>query len=215
MELPRTIPLFPLPNVVLFPGLPLPLHIFEPRYREMVRDAAASHEVIGMVLLRSDGSASAEAGPPPVFAVGCAGKIVSREPLPDGRSNILLHGVCEFRIAAEIPGRAYRRAEVEWLWRDHASLDPGRRERLAATLRRHLQAEPESPAHKVLGDASIADEVFVNFFSYVLDFPPLEKQALLEEPTLAARADRLREIVEFHSAAGFAAGDSDAGDRFH
>ena len=76
MDLPSTIPVFPLPSVVLFPGVPLPLHIFEPRYREMVRDAAASHEMIGMALLRGDWRRDYE-GNPDIFEVGCAGKIVN------------------------------------------------------------------------------------------------------------------------------------------
>lgn len=214
MELPRIIPLFPLPNVVLFPGVPLPLHIFEPRYREMVRDAAATHEIIGMVLLRGDSREDA-GGNPAIFPVGCAGKIVNLEPLPDGRSNILLHGVREFRIETEVPGRAFRRAEVEWRRREPASLSESSRSRLVATLRQHLHADPESPAHKVLSDTTLTDEILVNFFSYVLDVSPLEKQALLEEPSLAARAERLREVVEFRTAADFAGLDTGNADRFH
>jgi Lon protease-like protein len=214
MELPRAIPLFPLPNVVLFPGVPLPLHIFEPRYREMVSDAAATHEIIGMVLLRGDGRDAAD-GNPTIFPVGCAGKIVNLEPLPDGRSNILLHGVREFRIESEVPGRAFRRAEVEWLRREPATLDASSRARLVTTLRQHLHADPDSPAHKVLSDTTLTDEILVNFFSYVLDVRPLEKQALLEEPSLVARAERLREVVEFRTAADFAGLDSEHADRFH
>ncbi len=79
--LPDLLPLFPLPNVVLFPHMSLPLHIFEPRYRKMVLDALESHRTIGMVLLRPGFEADYE-GRPPVFERGCAGRIVGSETLP-------------------------------------------------------------------------------------------------------------------------------------
>lgn len=214
MELPRIIPLFPLPNVVLFPGVPLPLHIFEPRYREMVRDAADSHEIIGMVLLRGDWRADAS-GNPGIYPIGCAGQIVNVERMPDGRSNILLHGLREFRIESEIPGKAYRRAEVEWLRHVPNDIAPTCRQALIEVLGRHLENQPGNPAHEVLQDESIADEILINFFSYVLDVPPIEKQGLLEETSLTGRANRLREVVEFRDAADLAGVPSDAPDRFH
>src|SRR5690349_21911407 len=85
--LPPTIPIFPLPNVVLFPNVFLPLHIFESRYREMVKDALASDRIIGMVLLQPGYEANYE-GRPRVYPVGCAGVITHSEPLPDGRLHI-------------------------------------------------------------------------------------------------------------------------------
>ena len=108
------VPLFPLPNVVLFPRVFLPLHIFEPRYREMVRDALAADRIIGMVLLRSGGAAGG-ADNPAVFPTGCAGRITHCEQLPDGRYNIVLRGVHKFRILEEDRTRSYRRASVETL----------------------------------------------------------------------------------------------------
>ena len=112
--LPEAIPLFPLPNAVLFPGVPLPLHIFEPRYREMVREVERSeHKLVGMVLLRGDWRKDYY-GRPDVYAVGCAGRLVSVEPLPDGRFNILLQGVREFALLGEGGDRAYREGEVAW-----------------------------------------------------------------------------------------------------
>ncbi len=107
--LPSTIPIFPLPNVVLFPSVCLPLHIFEPRYRQMLADALSGDRIIGMVLQK----AGREPGPaPPVYDIGCAGLITHAERLPDGRSNIVLRGIERFRIVAEVGGRAYRRAEI-------------------------------------------------------------------------------------------------------
>src|SRR5512132_186939 len=94
--LPPTIPIFPLPTVVLFPNVFLPLHIFEPRYREMVGDALAGDRIIGMVLLREGWQKDYE-GRPPVYPVGCAGLITFCEPHADGRYNIALRGMEKFR----------------------------------------------------------------------------------------------------------------------
>src|SRR5678815_4288930 len=106
------LPLFPLPNVVLFPNVFLPLHIFEPRYREMVADAIAGDRVIGMALLKPGWEDDYE-GRPPIFATGCSGVITHFERLPDGRYNIILRGVERFRILEEEESRSYRRAIVE------------------------------------------------------------------------------------------------------
>src|SRR6187397_393931 len=98
--LPSSIPLFPLPNAVLFPNVFLPLHIFEPRYRQMVADALAGDRIIGMVLLRPGYEADYE-GRPPIFAVGCAGVITHSQPLADGRYDIVLRGMEKFRVVSE------------------------------------------------------------------------------------------------------------------
>ena len=108
------LPLFPLPNVVLFPNVFLPLHIFEPRYREMVADAIAGDRLIGMVLLRPGWEHDYE-GRPPVFPIGCSGVITHVERLADGRYNIILRGLERFRIleedhVAELPARDRRAA---------------------------------------------------------------------------------------------------------
>src|SRR5689334_21904912 len=105
-------PLFPLPNVVLFPGVFLPLHIFEPRYRELVADALTGDRLIGMVLLRPGWEADYQ-GRPAVFPIGCSGVITHVEQLENGRYNIVLRGVERFRILEEDHQRSYRRAVVE------------------------------------------------------------------------------------------------------
>ena len=110
--LPATLPLFPLPNVVLFPNVFLPLHIFEPRYRAMVADALDGDRLIGMVLLRPGWEGDYE-GRPPVFPIGCAGLISHHEQLPDGRYNIVLRGLEKFRVEREDDSRLYRLGEVE------------------------------------------------------------------------------------------------------
>src|SRR5437868_525427 len=106
------LPLFPLPNVVLFPGVFLPLHIFEQRYREMVADALESDRMIGMVLLRPGWERDYE-GRPPIFPIGCSGVLTHNERLPDGRYNLVLRGIERFRIVEEDHTRSYRRAVVE------------------------------------------------------------------------------------------------------
>ena len=106
------LPLFPLPNVVLFPNVFLPLHIFEPRYREMVADALAGDRMIGMVLLRPGWEHDYE-GRPPVYRSDAAACITHFERLPDGRYNIVLRGLERFRILEEDDARSYRRAMVE------------------------------------------------------------------------------------------------------
>ncbi|HQR46847.1 MAG TPA: LON peptidase substrate-binding domain-containing protein, partial [Thermoanaerobaculia bacterium] len=98
----RRLPLFPLPGVVLFPETTLPLHVFEPRYREMLTDALQGEGLLGVQLLVPGGSPD-DAGRPRVFPVGCAGEVVEHEPLPDGRSNILLRGLFRYRIESEVP----------------------------------------------------------------------------------------------------------------
>ncbi len=200
VELPAIIPIFPLPNVVFFPGVPLPLHIFEPRYRDMIRDASASHGVIGMALLRGDWRPTYE-GSPEIFDVGCAGRLASVEELPDGRFNILLHGLREFRIVSHSFDKTYRQAEVEWR-PFPAELPPDERQRLTAAVERFLHAQPDSPLHRLLNDASLAPELLVNFLCYALDFEPLEKQGLLQAENLTARAQALGELIDFRLESG-------------
>src|SRR5919202_6071408 len=106
------LPIFPLPNVVLFPNVFLPLHIFEPRYREMVADALDADRMIGMVLLRPGWERDYQ-GRPPVYPIGCSGVITHAERLDDGRYNIVLRGVERFRIVEEDRSLTYRRAVIE------------------------------------------------------------------------------------------------------
>ena len=110
--LPPQIPVFPLPGVVLFPNVFLPLHIFEPRYRAMVSDALSGDRMIGMLLLRPGYDADYE-GRPPVYTTGCAGLITHSEALPDGRFNIVLRGIEKFRVVTEDHSQQYRVARIE------------------------------------------------------------------------------------------------------
>src|SRR5438128_12227278 len=100
------LPLFPLPNVVLFPNVFLPLHIFEARYREMVADAVASDRLIGMVLLRPGWERNYE-GRPAVYPIGCSGVMTHVERLGAGRYTLVLRGLERFRIVNEDHARPY------------------------------------------------------------------------------------------------------------
>lgn len=197
MEVPPIIPVFPLPNVVLFPGVPLPLHIFEPRYRQLVRDAASAHEIIGIALLRGEWQPHYFENPD-IFETGCAGKIVNLEPLPEGKCNIVLHGFREYRIDRHIFDKPYRQAAVHWRIHGPRSIDGTSRSRLVDLLTGFLGRDPHSPAYRLLHDRTLTDDLLVNFFSFALEIAPIEKQGLLEALTLAERAERLREILEFH-----------------
>ena len=111
-DLPDVIPVFPLPNVVLFPDVKLPLHIFEQRYRDMVQDASGNTpSLIGMVLLRGDSWKDQYEGNPEVYPIGCVGEIDGMVPMPDGRSNIILKGVREFEIQDEILTQSAERTQ--------------------------------------------------------------------------------------------------------
>ena len=109
--LPETLPIFPLPNVVLFPHVFLPLHIFEPRYRAMVAEALDGDRIIGMTLLKPGWEGEYEARPP-VYPIGCAGLITHAERMADGRFNIVLRGLEKFRVLGEDSSKPYRIAQV-------------------------------------------------------------------------------------------------------
>ena len=199
-ELVSIIPVFPLPNVVLFSKVQLPLHIFEPRYRDMVRDAMDGEQVIGMALLKGDWQKEYY-GNPEIFSVGCVGKIVGHTPFADGRCNILLHGVSEYQIEEEILNRkSYRQAKVR-LREDPRPLEAGSLARVKTDVLDLLHGivEGESPLLKILTDASIDGATWINLCCFSLNFAPMEKQTLLEAESLDERAARLIEVLRFVS----------------
>jgi Lon protease-like protein len=209
MELPPHVPLFPLPNAVLFPGVPLPLHIFEPRYREMVRDVERSEDkLIGMVLLRGEWRKDYY-GRPDIYPVGCAGRMVSVEPLPDGRYNILLQGVREFAVLDETADHSYRQGAVQWRAADTAGGPSELRTRIHALMHRYLEEREPTLVARLLSDQTLSDELLINFLCYALDFSPMEKQALLEAPGLGDRGRRLCDVVQFALEARLRGGDPD------
>jgi Lon protease-like protein len=195
--LPPLLPLFPLPNVVLFPDVFLPLHIFEPRYKQMVTRALEGDRIIGMTLLRPGHETEYE-GRPPVFALGCAGLITHVERQNDGRFNLILRGLEKFRIDVEEPptdGVLYRIAHVTPF---EETVGNGERDALRAE-RRRLEAILESSLER---DGSsrlpreMADDELVNALSQYLELEPVEKLALLERSGALARCRALIELIE-------------------
>src|SRR6476659_10233051 len=162
--LPPAIPIFPLPNVVLFPEVSLPLHIFEPRYREMVSDALAGDRPIGMVLLRPGWGDEYE-GRPAVYDVGCVGVISHHERMPDGRYNLVLQGVDRVRLTGETHERSYRRAFIEALG------DPLREARYRLEVLVAPMADPSGSELKI--PASIPDTELVNALAQYLPLEPV------------------------------------------
>ena len=192
--LPPSIPLFPLPNVVLFPDVFLPLHIFESRYRTMVDDALNGDRIIGMVLLRPGWERDYE-GRPPIYPIGCAGVITHAERLSDGRFNIVLRGMEKFRVAAEDDSRPYRLGLVESV--DEPSAASCRAEMRAERRRLESLLMPQLEGgqdRKV--PSSMPDEELVNALAQYLEFDPVEKQALLERDGLLERCRSLIELLE-------------------
>jgi Lon protease-like protein len=190
---PARVPIFPLAGALLFPRAQLPLHIFEERYREMVRDALAGPGRIAMI------QPSGEGDHPPLFRAGCLGEIVGVEELDDGRFNIVLHGSHRFRLIAEADiGTPYRQADVDLAAFDDSEPDP-----LPLILRSSVEREARR-----FGDAlglavdwdavgRLDDEMLVNAIAQVAPFDPGAKQALLEEPGLAGRAELVIQLMEF------------------
>lgn len=193
VALPAEIPLFPLPEVVLFPGMSRPLLIFEPRYRDMVADALKGDRIIGMVLLRPGFEKDYE-NRPPIFDIGCAGVIEDYEQLPDGRYGILLRGLTTFRVMSEDQRKPYRLARVEAvpeLLADHerGALNTlrGRIEQLLVTAL-PFGVDPPDPA--------TGDVEFVNLTAQNLAMPESTRQDLLERNDMLSRARALLELLE-------------------
>jgi Lon protease-like protein len=194
--LPSTLPLFPLPNVVLFPGVFLPLHIFEPRYRLMIEEALDDDRLIGMVLLKPGYEAEYE-GRPAIYPVGCCGLITHAERLADGRFNIVLQGLERFRVREEDDSRIYRIGVVERLGGDTATASEGPALReLRHRIEHLLTPMVERAGGELNVPPSMTDVDVIHALAQYLDLSPLEKQALLECDTVLARATALADLLE-------------------
>ena len=188
--------IFPLAEVVLFPGTLLPLHIFEPRYRKLLADALAGDRTIAMVLIRTDEGTEN----PPVYSIGCAGTVVEHKSLGDGRSMIVLKGTVRFRIKRELDStEPYRMVEAQALYDAPVRADCMRRWRGALQVRiEKLVAAAGGGGETLTGlFEKMALEGLVNYLSASLPLDVLEKQSLLECPTIGSRYERLCEIIDF------------------
>lgn len=185
------ITIFPLPGAILYPGLQLPLHIFEPRYRAMVSDALARDRRIGMIQPQRPVEGA------PLFTVGCLGRIGDVEALDDGRFNIVLEGETRFRLLRELQvSTPFRQAEAEPIAEDEDEvLAPVERAGFEREARRFARAQ----GYAVDWDqvARLDDLSLINGVSQIAPFDPAAKQALLEAPGLSARCELLVQLMQF------------------
>jgi uncharacterized protein len=191
---PLRIPVFPLAGALLFPRAQLPLHIFEPRYRAMVRDALATNQLIGMIQPRGEGE------PPPLFEVGCIGRIAAAEELDDGRFNIVLEGLGRFRIAREAEvDTLYRQVDAERAGFDDSSEPEPLGLAHRAELEREARRYADALGYSVDWDAvtRLDDEMLVNAIAQVAPLDVGSKQALLEAADIAERCDLLVQFMQF------------------
>lgn len=196
-DLPDSVALFPLRGALLLPRSRLPLHVFEPRYLQLLEDTLKTPQrLIGIV----------QPNPMPdrdsaLHSIGCAGRVSQFSETEDGRYLITLTGISRFRILREIEGFApYRRCEAQWsgFERDmgHPESDPEFcREGFLELLARYFAARHLSTDWDSLKDAE--DELLINSLSMLLDFEPEDKQALLEAPSLCTRRETLVTLIEF------------------
>jgi len=182
------LPLFPLPNMVFFPETRLPLHVFEPRYRQLVTDVVASDQRFGIVLLRP-GWENDYFGAPAVHATGTLGEIEQSVPLDDGRFNILVRGQVRFRIVDEVLREPYRTARVvAQPQRERAVSDAyAQRTWLAELAKQYLHYLPDQGMVPEIETVGL--EALTNALIMSLNLEVEEKQRLLENDDLIARAE--------------------------
>ena len=194
IDLPTTIPIFPLPKAVLLPRSRLPLHIFEPRYLAMIEDCLKTpHRLIGMLQpTGNDGR---------LHSIGCAGKLTQFSETEDGRYMITLTGISRYRLDNEIEGFApYRRFNVQWDGFEKDAEVPEQdskfdRDGFFKLLGKFLEGEGLSTDWETLQQAD--NELLINSLSMMLDFDLEDKQALLEAPSLQTRRETLTTLFEF------------------
>lgn len=200
-ELPTQFPVFPLAGALLLPHTRLPLNIFEPRYLAMVEDALGAGRMFGMI----QPDASHPDGPtgPALFAVGCLGRLSAFSETDDGRYLITLMGLIRYRVRSEAPmRRGYRRVEAD-LSPFAADLEAATgppavpRDSLLAALRAFLTARGLNADWKAI--KSMPETEMVGTLSMLCPFEPIEKQALLEAPTEAARAEALLALLQMNA----------------
>ena len=210
MESIESLPLFPLADVVLLPGVSVPLRLFEPRYLQMVRDVLAGSAQIGMVTVRPD-SLGDMAGDPPTFAIGCLGQVSHAQEQSDGTFQILLLGMSRFRIVREeerTGDRLYRSARVELL-EDEVATSPEalalldrQRGDLFSLLERFVQrlGRGESVEHVISGFERLEPARLINALTRSLALEPIERQQLLEANSILGRFEIMCDLLRFRLA---------------
>ena len=187
------ISIFPLSGALLYPGLQLPLHIFEPRYRAMISDALARDRRIGMIQPQRPVEGV------PLFAVGCLGRIGNVEAMDDGRFNIVLEGEARFRVLRELDVTTpFRQVEADLLAEsEEQSLAPVERASFEREARRFANAQGYSVDWTSV--ARLDDLSLINGVSQIAPFDAAAKQALLEADGISARCELLVQLMQFFS----------------
>ena len=190
------IPLFPLPNIVFFPNSLLPLHVFEPRYRQMLEDIIDSERLIGMVLLKPGWEKNYHDNPE-IFSVGCMGRIINVEVEKDGRSNIVLYGLKRVRIVEILHDAPYRLARVNLMEDALGTNEEGYQKRIIELISRwNSMLGKEYKSHRInldsnLGLGTLTDSITPQIVSNVFHM-----QEFLEEANVLTRADMILEHLE-------------------
>lgn len=209
-DLPQTIPLFPLRGVILLPRSQLPLNVFEPRYLAMLDDAISGARLLGIIQPEEGSEESPRGAAVGLKKIGCAGRVTAYQELDDGRLLITLTGVARFTLAEEMAlAKPYRTWKVDWGQFAHDVERGGKdadidREKLLRVLKAYLDTHRLQADWKAI--AAAPSEQLINALSVSSPFGPEEKQALLEAPTTAARADVLMTLAQMDIAAGGSGG---------
>jgi len=190
--MPLRLSIFPLPGAVLFPGLQLPLHIFEPRYRALVGDALVRDRRIAMIQPQRPLEGA------PLYTVGCVGRIGEIEAMDDGRYNLILEGESRFRLIRELDvTSAFRQVEAELIEDDEdETLTHAQR----GGFEREARHFADSQGYSVDWDSveRLDDQSLINGVSQIAPFDPASKQALLEAENLSARCELLVQLMQFY-----------------
>jgi Lon protease-like protein len=190
--------LFPLPNLVMFPHVVLPLHIFEPRYRQMTEDALAADRLISIIQIMPPPPGEHWREPVPLESVGCLGKIIQHEQLTDGRFNLLLLGQKRVRLCRELSTeKLYRLAEVEILEDQPSALPESQaRAELIGLFRRHFKSQQKlDPDLDELLSKPVSLGLLADIITHALNLPPALKQTLLAENSVDLRVDKIRSLL--------------------
>jgi Lon protease-like protein len=192
--LPDTIPIFPLEEPSLFPGMTAPFHIYEPRYRAMIADALKGNRIIGMTTLRPGYEKDYEKSPS-IFPIGCAGVIDDVEQLANGEYNITIRAIAKFRVTREEASKPYRIAHVTVI---QEPLEDADKPALHMQRQRIEQIVSTSNGKTGVGAVppNIDDDEVVNGVSQFANLDEVDRQTLLEQPTALARANALVPMLE-------------------
>jgi uncharacterized protein len=197
----KRISIFPLPGAILFPGMQLPLHIFEPRYRALVSDAMARDRMIGMIqprILKDTQKSGKLNHGTPLFDIGCLGRVGEVEAMEDGRYNIILEGLQRFTIVRELDvATEFRQVEAELWEEDELGEALSIAERASLEMESRRFAETQGYAVDWNAVSQLDDYSLVNAIAQIAPFDAAAKQALLETKGLDTRTEMIIQMMQF------------------